>query len=105
MLPVQRDDNVAAQSHFGAATIEHGTSFAAPLVTGTLALISRCKPHAPIKEIKRILFVTADRYSNLAEKIIEGKVLNIKAALDLACKNEPMPNSEEPDDTELKKEL
>lgn len=89
----------------GVATYVDGTSFSAPLVTGAIVLLSQCRPGDSAEKIKKILFDSADKYTDLEGSVIGGKVLNIKRAIDMACKNTPAPNSEKPESEDEKEEL
>lgn len=61
-----------------------GTSMAAPMVSGTVALIYATKPTITNKEAKQILLSTADINPNLSEYAASGGRLNVAKALSLA---------------------
>ncbi len=63
----------------------NGTSEAAAIVTGVVAIIKNCRPHSSASEIKNILIEAADEYPHLYEEITNGKVLNAQKAIDKAC--------------------
>lgn len=82
------------------ATHANGTSFAAPLVTGTVALLAQCEPTASTRDIKKVIFENADSDPKLKSKIIDGKILNVEKAVKFMCKTEAYPRPEKPKITE-----
>lgn len=68
------------------ATYAQGTSFSSPIVAGVIALLAQCNPNASAEDIKEAIFENADKYPDLAAKIIDGKVLNVKKTVDFMCK-------------------
>ena len=62
---------------------ENGTSFAAPLVSFTAALISNEKPDLSGSQIKNRLLAAADLNPSLAREIIDGRSLNVVKAASL----------------------
>ncbi len=65
-----------------------GTSMAAPMVAGAVAMLKSYFPELSMKEIKEVLYSTSVRYPNVdgfAEKSVTGGVINIYNAAK-ACK-------------------
>lgn len=78
------------------ATYVGGTSYSAPLVAGTAALLAQCKPTATAKEIRQVIFESAHVSTVLESKIMGGKVLDVEKAIQNMCNFESAPNSEKP---------
>lgn len=78
------------------ATYASGTSFSAPLVAGTAALLAQCKPTAPAKEIIKIIFESARTRTMLEPKIMAGKILDVEEAIRRICNFVPAPYSDKP---------
>jgi subtilisin family serine protease len=55
----------------------HGTSMAAPVVTGALALIASQRPYLNSMRVKELIYAAADRSSTLMSWVHDGKKLNI----------------------------
>jgi len=94
-IPVIFSDK-SSKGTLAKATHVSGTSFSAPLVAGTIALLAQCKPTASPKEIKKAIFESAYKDSNLEAKIIGGKVLDVEKAIGLMCERERAPRPEKP---------
>lgn len=62
-----------------------GTSEATAIVSGVLAAMLSCNPRATAQELKTTLLNTADQYSNLADKVTDGRVLNAGRAIQSFC--------------------
>jgi len=62
-------------------TLQNGTSFAAPQVAATLAMMVNRFPTESHAEIIERLMASVDRDGNLVEKTISGGRLNIRRAL------------------------
>ncbi len=58
-----------------------GTSFSAPLVTGTAALLKAVKPNLTTSEIKNAILNNVDKVSELSDKCTSGGRLNTYKAL------------------------
>jgi len=74
-----------------------GTSMAAPVITGTVALMLQANPQLTPNEVKAILEYTAQRYQSY-DRLTQGSgFLNAKGAVDLA-KYLASPNGDYPSD-------
>lgn len=62
-----------------------GTSQAAAVTTGLIALLKGCDPYAHATEILDVIFSTADIYDSLKDQVKGGKVLNITNATNKFC--------------------
>ncbi len=71
------------------ATIGDGTSYATPIVTGTIEMMLKCKPYASSTEVKDTLFNTADKHDHLKHFAKDGRVINVAKAIDSFCKPTP----------------
>lgn len=65
-----------------------GTSMAAPMVSGSLALMLGVKPALTVSALHKALFDSCDRIETLADAVPEGRRLNLKSALAYA---DPVP--------------
>jgi subtilisin family serine protease len=94
-------DNLAGFSNYGATSIDvgapgvgilstlpgggygsiSGTSFAAPQVTGTVALLASVRPNASVAEIRSAILGSVDVVPGLAGKVATGGRVNVAAAL------------------------
>lgn len=63
--------------------VASGTSFAAPLVAGTVALLKSLKPAASTGQIKAAILGGVDKVAGLAGQVLTGGRLNVKNAVDL----------------------
>lgn len=81
-------------------TYTSGTSFSAPLVAGTAALLAQCNPTASTADIKKVILESAHDDPTLETKIAGGKVLDVKKAIDYMCKTDVDSYSEKPKETE-----
>ena len=72
--PHRGDDNYSVSS---------GTSFSAPLVAGTAALLKSLKRAASAEQIKTAILNGADRVADLAGFVVTGGRLNVSNAVDL----------------------
>ena len=107
-----QNDNMSSFSNYGATTVDivapgeniigrylgtyyvgDGTSFAAPLVTGTAALLFSANPSLSFGAIKNNIISSGDSFVELGEKTVFGKRLNINNAyqLSIAEEEEPAP--------------
>ena len=68
----------------GFETSGWGTSYAAPLVSGTAALIWAAKPGLSYSQVKNYILATVDKFSNLSSKCVTGGRLNTGRALEMA---------------------
>jgi len=64
-------------------TVSQGTSFAAPLVAGTAALLKAVRPTASIQQVKDAILNGADRIPSLAGRVVTGGRLNVANAVAL----------------------
>ena len=76
-ISVVRPDNTS--------DIKSGTSYAAPLVAGTLALGVACKPYIRPAKLKAMLLEEAKSYDSLQQTIKNGKFLDSKAFVEKIC--------------------
>jgi len=77
-------DNKKFQEYYGG--FWSGTSVAAPLVSGSLALLKAAYPRLSPSQLRDVLIASADEI-NIVNSAVSGKIgrrLNLKAALDLA---------------------
>ena len=65
-------DSLKDTSSFGKYDLYSGTSMAAPVVTGCIALIAAMNPDADAKELKALLFQSVESKSSLANKVSTG---------------------------------
>ena len=93
IYPVKSDDG---KSTIGKATYVSGTSFSAPMVAGALTLLAQCNPTASVQDIKKALFESAYQVPELETRVANGRVLNIKGAVELMCERDPASHSEKP---------
>jgi hypothetical protein len=80
-------------------TYVSGTSYSAPLITGVAALLAQCNPDASAQDIKKAIFENAYESPELKTKIIGGKVLDVRKAINSMCKSDVDLYSEKPIDT------
>lgn len=64
-------------------SVGSGTSFAAPLVAGTAALLKAVRPTASIQQVKDAILNGADRIPSLAGRVLTGGRLNVANAVAL----------------------
>jgi subtilisin family serine protease len=69
-----------------------GTSFAAPQVTGTVALLGAARPNASVAEIRAAILGSADPVAALAGKVATGGRVNAFAALQRLTSTVPAPS-------------
>jgi subtilisin family serine protease len=67
----------------GSYRVGSGTSFAAPLVAGTVALLRAIKPTASIQQVKDAILKGVDRIPDFAGRILTGGRLNVAKAVEL----------------------
>ena len=72
-------------TYTGIYAIGSGTSFAAPFVTATAALIKSVKPNATAAQIKNYILSTVDPVAGLSGKVTTGGRLNTFAAVRTAA--------------------
>jgi subtilisin family serine protease len=97
-----RNDTLASFSSYGANTVDlaapgvgiptltregssngfSGTSFAAPLVTGTAALAFAARPQATVAQVKQAILTSVDQRSSLSGKTVSGGRLDAARALE-----------------------
>jgi subtilisin family serine protease len=77
-ISVVRPDNLG--------DIRSGTSYAAPLVAGTLALGLECNPFITPKELKELLLKEAKSYEHLKKDVLNGKVLDAYSFVKKTCR-------------------
>ena len=61
-----------------------GTSFSAPLVAGTAALLLSKNPALTVTQVKQAILSTASTRSSLSGKSVTGGIINVAAALEAA---------------------
>ena len=71
---------LAANPQYG---IDSGTSFSAPLVAGTAALLKSIKPYASAQQIKDAILNGVDKVTALSGKVLTGGRLNVSNSVDL----------------------
>jgi subtilisin family serine protease len=62
----------------------HGTSFAAPIVTGAVGLLRSANPKLTATEIVQIIMATARHTDSLQDKVMSGGVLDLTRAMSCA---------------------
>lgn len=67
------------------ADLSTGTSYAAPIVSGTIALLLKCNPFAKASQIRDTIIENADKYESLKNYAKDGRVLNITASVIAFC--------------------
>jgi len=72
------------------AGIGSGTSYATPIVSGTISLLLKYKPDASALEIKDAILKNADTFDHLRKYVKDGRVLNAKRAINNFCKRSPV---------------
>ena len=97
-----RNDALASFSNYGASTVDlaapgveiptltlegsssgfNGTSFAAPLVTGTAGLAFAARPKATVAQVKQAILDSVEQRSALSGKTLSGGRLNADRALE-----------------------
>ena len=87
-------EDLIALNRFGREENVSGTSFAAPLVSATAALIASCNRTLSSEEIRAIIIETADVVPDLKDKVQDGRKLNVCRAVEKACH---IPGDEDPD--------
>lgn len=97
VLPVTGNGTLAYKS-----TYSQGTSFSAPLVAGTAALLAQCAPTASTDEIKQAILGEAYKHNTLSKTVADGAVLNVKNAINRMCKTDIDENSEKPKEQSMK---
>lgn len=95
------DGSLAANSNFGAASVDiaapgslilstlpnhgfgfmSGTSMAAPMVTGTAALIYSCRPDLSLLDVRRVILDSARKIDGLNGRVATGGILDAYAAI------------------------
>lgn len=95
------DGSLAANSNFGAASVDiaapgslilstlpnrgfgfmSGTSMAAPMVTGTAALIYSCRPDLSLMDVRRVILDSARKIDGLNGRVATGGILDAYAAI------------------------
>ena len=95
------DGSLAANSNYGAASIDiaapgslilstlpnhgfgfmSGTSMAAPMVTGTAALIYSCRPNLSLTDVRRVILDSARKIDGLNGRVATGGILDAYAAI------------------------
>lgn len=95
------DGSLAANSNFGAANVDiaapgslilstlpnhgfgfmSGTSMAAPMVTGTAALIYSCRPDLSLLDVRRVILDSARKIDGLNGRVATGGILDAYAAM------------------------
>jgi hypothetical protein len=73
--------HIATLTREGSSNAFNGTSFAAPLVTGTVALAFAARPQATVAEVKQAILESVDHRSGLSGKTLTGGRLNAYRAL------------------------
>ncbi|MGH9875098.1 MAG: S8 family serine peptidase [Pyrinomonadaceae bacterium] len=101
-------DNLAGDSHFGAATVQmgapgigilsttpgntysflSGTSMATPHVAGAAALLLAQNPNLTIQQLKGLLIYNGDPVASLAGKTVTGKRLNVANSMAAVAEND-----------------
>jgi hypothetical protein len=69
-------------------TYVSGTSFSAPLVAGTAALLAQCDPTASTADIKKVILESAKTDRDLEARVAEGRILDVKKAVETMCKTD-----------------
>lgn len=94
------DGSLAENSNYGATSVDiaapgtfilstvpggygymSGTSMAAPMATGTAALIYSCRTDLSLMDVKRVLLESARKLDGLSGKMVTGGILDAYAAL------------------------
>jgi hypothetical protein len=105
-----RDDRLASFSNYGQTSVDlgapgkdilstlpdgygwgDGTSFAAPHVAGTAALVRSANPCLSPSEVREIFIASVDSLSSLQGKTVSGGRLNAPQAIDLATVGSAAP--------------
>jgi hypothetical protein len=73
--------NIATLTLEGSSDGYNGTSFAAPLVSGTAALAFALRPHATVAQVKQAILGSVDARAALSGKTVTGGRLNSYEAL------------------------
>lgn len=104
-------DNLATDSHFGAASVHlgapgigilsttpnntysflSGTSMATPHVAGAAALLLAQNPNLTIQQLKGLLIFNGDPVASLAGKTLTGRRLNVANSLTAIAENDVTP--------------
>lgn len=84
--------NILSTKPFNKYAYMSGTSMAAPMVTGTVALMKSANPYVGVGHIKSIILASVSKVSSLVNKVVTDGVLNIGRAVTLA-KNMLVANS------------
>lgn len=77
-------------------TQAESTSFAAPLVSATAALIASCNRSLSAQDIKAIILETSDKVPHLEDKVKDGRKLNVCRAIKKACSGKRRPSMKKP---------
>lgn len=64
-------------------SVSQGTSFAAPLVAGTAALLKAVRPTASIQQVKDAILNGVDKIASMSGKVLTGGRLNVANAVSL----------------------
>ena len=78
-------ENIISTANTGGYISGSGTSFAAPFVAATAALIKSVRPNATAVQIKNYILSTVDPLSSLSNKVTTGGRLNIFSAVRTAA--------------------
>ena len=94
------DGSLSASSNYGAVSVDiaapgtyilstvpggygfmSGTSMAAPMVTGTAALLYSCRPELTLADVKRVIMSSAKQMDGLRGKTVSGGMLDAYGAI------------------------
>ncbi len=74
----ESDTTLESESAFGKYALYSGTSMAAPIVTGTIALIAAMNPNADAKEIKALLYQTTRSTDSGKDTVSTGSEVDFR---------------------------